>query len=222
MFEKQIVIDGKGHLLGRLASVVAKELLNGQCIVVVRSEQIFVTGSLIRNKMKWARYRQKRMNTNPSRGQYHFRAPGKMFWHTVRGMIPHKTPRGAAALARLATFEGVPDEFNTSKKKVVPDALKVLHSKTTRKTTQLGDLAAECGWKHKELIKKLELARAVKGAEYWAGKKEEAKLVAKASAACGDINKVLAGFGYFVEPTAVGAMKALKEEFKSALPDGSA
>ena len=45
MFEKQIVIDGKGHLLGRLASVVAKELLNGQCIVVVRSEQIFVTGS---------------------------------------------------------------------------------------------------------------------------------------------------------------------------------
>jgi large subunit ribosomal protein L13Ae len=45
MFEKQVVIDGKGHLLGRLASVVAKELLNGQSIVVVRSEQIFVTGS---------------------------------------------------------------------------------------------------------------------------------------------------------------------------------
>ena len=29
MFEKQVVIDGKGHLLGRLASYVAKELLNG-------------------------------------------------------------------------------------------------------------------------------------------------------------------------------------------------
>lgn len=26
MFEKEIVIDGKGHLLGRLASYVAKEL----------------------------------------------------------------------------------------------------------------------------------------------------------------------------------------------------
>jgi len=159
------------------------------------------------------------MNTNPRRGQFHFRAPGKMFWHTVRGMIPHTSARGAAALARLATFEGVPEEFCNTKKKVVPDALKVLHSKTIRKTTQLGDLASECGWKHKELIKKLELARAVKGAAYHAAKKEEAKLVAKASEACSDINGVLAGFGYYVEPTAAGAMKALKEEFKSALPE---
>jgi large subunit ribosomal protein L13Ae len=29
MFEKLVIIDGKGHLLGRLASIVAKELLNG-------------------------------------------------------------------------------------------------------------------------------------------------------------------------------------------------
>jgi len=29
MFEKEIVIDGRGHLVGRLASKIAKELLNG-------------------------------------------------------------------------------------------------------------------------------------------------------------------------------------------------
>lgn len=29
MFQKQIVIDAKGHLLGRLASYVAKQLLSG-------------------------------------------------------------------------------------------------------------------------------------------------------------------------------------------------
>lgn len=29
MFEKEIVIDAKGHLMGRLAATVAKELLNG-------------------------------------------------------------------------------------------------------------------------------------------------------------------------------------------------
>jgi large subunit ribosomal protein L13Ae len=29
MFEKEIVVDGKGHLLGRLASKVAKEILRG-------------------------------------------------------------------------------------------------------------------------------------------------------------------------------------------------
>lgn len=45
MFEKQIVIDGKGHMLGRLASVIAKELLSGQRMVVVRCEQIVMSGS---------------------------------------------------------------------------------------------------------------------------------------------------------------------------------
>jgi ribosomal protein uL13 len=40
-----VVIDGKGHLLGRLASIVAKQLLNGKKIVVVRSEQIVISGS---------------------------------------------------------------------------------------------------------------------------------------------------------------------------------
>lgn len=31
MFEKVIVIDARGHLLGRLASYVAKQLLSGTC-----------------------------------------------------------------------------------------------------------------------------------------------------------------------------------------------
>jgi large subunit ribosomal protein L13Ae len=29
MFEKVVIVDGRGHLLGRLASTVAKELLCG-------------------------------------------------------------------------------------------------------------------------------------------------------------------------------------------------
>ena len=46
-----IVIDGKGHLLGRLASIVAKQILSGQKIVVVRCELINISGSFFRNKV---------------------------------------------------------------------------------------------------------------------------------------------------------------------------
>ncbi len=51
MFEKEIVIDGKGHLMGRLASIVAKELLSGQRIIVVRCEKLVLSGSLFRRKL---------------------------------------------------------------------------------------------------------------------------------------------------------------------------
>lgn len=46
-----IVIDGKGHLLGRLASIISKQVLNGQKIVVVRCEEINISGSFFRNKV---------------------------------------------------------------------------------------------------------------------------------------------------------------------------
>lgn len=35
--------------------------------------------------VKYLEFLRKRMNTNPSRGPYHFRAPSKIFWRTVRG-----------------------------------------------------------------------------------------------------------------------------------------
>ncbi len=48
----QVVIDGKGHLLGRLASIVAKQLLNGQKVVVVRCEALNMSGDFFRAKSK--------------------------------------------------------------------------------------------------------------------------------------------------------------------------
>ncbi len=45
-----VVVDGRGHLLGRMASVVAKELLSGQKVVIVRSEECNISGSFFRNK----------------------------------------------------------------------------------------------------------------------------------------------------------------------------
>ena len=53
MFEKEVVIDGKGHLMGRLASIVAKQILNGQKVTVVRCEEINMTGPFFRNKLRF-------------------------------------------------------------------------------------------------------------------------------------------------------------------------
>ncbi len=49
-----VVIDGKGHLLGRLASIVAKQLLNGQKVTIVRCEEINMTGPFFRNKRNYS------------------------------------------------------------------------------------------------------------------------------------------------------------------------
>ena len=101
MFTKEVVVDGKGHILGRLASYVAKELQNGQRVVVVRCDQLVISGSLYRTRLRFQQFMRKSHRTNPKRGLHHYRAPSRIFWRTVRGMLPHKTSRGAAALGNI-------------------------------------------------------------------------------------------------------------------------
>lgn len=75
-----------------------------------------------------------------------------MFWRTVRGMIPHKTPRGAAAMARLKCFEGIPPPYDKKKRVVVPQALRVLRLKPGRKYCTVGRLGHEFGWKYQDVV----------------------------------------------------------------------
>jgi large subunit ribosomal protein L13Ae len=44
---KRIVVDAHHLMFGRLSSIVAKELLNGQKVVVVRCEEICMSGGLV-------------------------------------------------------------------------------------------------------------------------------------------------------------------------------
>uniref|UniRef100_A0AAR2LF88 Large ribosomal subunit protein uL13 n=1 Tax=Pygocentrus nattereri TaxID=42514 RepID=A0AAR2LF88_PYGNA len=97
---------GQGHLLDRLAAIVAKQVLLGHKVVVVRCEGINISGNFYRNKLKYLAFLRKRMNTNPSRGPYHFRAPSRIFWRTVRGLLP--TTMRDRALERLKVFNGIP------------------------------------------------------------------------------------------------------------------
>ncbi|KAH9114748.1 hypothetical protein AeMF1_011175 [Aphanomyces euteiches] len=231
-FEKPVVIDCRAHLLGRLASLVAKELLLGQHVVAVRCEELNISGShcvgaalscndggvgcasgwatssprwfpsgkppnsnmqkslcagfpsdfFVRNKVKFLQFLNKKSCTNPKKGPIHYRAPSRMFWRTVRGMLPHKTARGTAALQRLKVFDGVPAPYDKVKRMVVPDALRVLRLKANRRYTNLGQLSSEVGWRHKALVARLEAKRIVRSEAYYKKKLEQGKAVAAATA----------------------------------------
>ncbi|XP_065026164.1 large ribosomal subunit protein uL13-like [Musa acuminata AAA Group] len=58
-----VVVDPRHHMLGRLASFLAKELLNGQRVAVVRCEDMCLSGGLDRQKIKYLRFLRKLTNT---------------------------------------------------------------------------------------------------------------------------------------------------------------
>ncbi|KAJ5130850.1 uncharacterized protein N7515_006889 [Penicillium bovifimosum] len=199
-FESVVCIDGKGHLLGRLASTVAKQLLNGQKIVVVRCEALNISGEFFRAKLKYHAYLRKMTRFNPTRGgPFHFRAPSRILYKAIRGMIPHKTARGAAAMERLKVFEGVPPPYDKKKRVVVPQALRVLRLRPGRKYCTVGRLSHEVGWKYQDVVSRLEERRKVKSKAYYERKKAARRTLAKAEQGANVDSKTkdqLAQYGY--------------------------
>ena len=186
--------------MGRLASIVAKELLNGQRVVVTRCEEINISGSLFRNKLKFEAFLRKRMNSNPKQGPIHYRAPSRIFWRVVRGMVPHKTARGTVAMDRLKVFDGVPHPYDKSKRQVVPQAIRNLRLKPGRSFCRLGDLASQVGWKANDLVGRLEEKRKVRSQTYYETKKTLTKLrtkaIANVAADLKDTNEQLEQLGF--------------------------
>lgn len=195
-----ILIDARGHLLGRLATVVAKCLLQGQRVVIVRSEGINISGHFHRNKMKYLDYLKKRCNVNPARGPFHFRAPSKIFFRTVRGMLPHNNKRGKEALGRLKAFEGIPPPYNQRKRMIVPSALRIIRLKPGRKYCDLNRLAHEVGWKYQAVTATLEERRKAKSAVFAGRSKLKLALDRKAKELVADKikkqQKVIEQYGY--------------------------
>ena len=136
------IIDGKNAVLGRLASIVAERIMDGEEIVVVNSESIVITGE---RDAVFAEYKAKvdRGECKSRKGPFYPRRADLLFRRAVRGMIPWMTTSGRDAYRRLHVFVGVPKQFADSEIAVEEQAMK----KITGKYTTLGAVAKFLGSK---------------------------------------------------------------------------
>ncbi len=136
------VINAEGHILGRLCSVIAKNLLNGEKIVVVNAEKVVITGD---KQMVFERYREKYERGSKEKGPYFPRHPERIFKRTVRGMLP-KNRRGREALKNLRVFVGVPDKLRGVNQEKIDHALLEKVSKAEKYVT-LKEVSEYLGYK---------------------------------------------------------------------------
>jgi len=137
------IIDAKGHVLGRLSSIIAKRLLDGEKIVVINAEKALITGE---KSMVFERYKEKYERGSKEKGPYYPRHPERIFKRTVRGMLPWKSRRGRLAYRNLKVFIGVPEELGGREVEVVEQALLEKVSKTEKYVT-VGEVSKYLGYR---------------------------------------------------------------------------
>ncbi|MDG6963991.1 MAG: 50S ribosomal protein L13 [Nitrososphaerota archaeon] len=141
--EETIYVDATDQIAGRLSSKVAKVLLSGRRVVVVNSEKALVSGSRTSVVNQWKERLELASRVNPIYGPIHPRRPDNILRRMVRGMVPRKKPKGAAAMKRLRVYIGVPEGVDGSKLTKFDDAA------ATRPIpiyVTMADLSKSLGW----------------------------------------------------------------------------
>jgi large subunit ribosomal protein L13 len=138
--ENAIIIDAKGLILGRMASIIAKRLLQGESIIVLNAEKTAISGKRLQIVQEAKTFLEV---GHPRKGPYHPRRPDRIVRRTIRGMLPRKKPKGKLAYKRLKVYLGAPKEFEGKEIQTILDASA---EKLKSPYITVGELAKEIGW----------------------------------------------------------------------------
>ena len=134
-----VIIDAKGLILGRMASNVAKRLLEGETVVILNAEKAAISGKkqhIVTDAKTFLEV------GHPRKGPYHPRRPDKIVSRTIRGMLPRRKPKGIQAFKRLRVYLGVPVEFEGKNIQTITEATT---GKLKSPYITVGELAKEIG-----------------------------------------------------------------------------
>ncbi|MBM3281807.1 MAG: 50S ribosomal protein L13 [Candidatus Diapherotrites archaeon] len=135
-------VDANNMIVGRLASLVAGELLRGESVVVINTEKAVFTGNPVVLQKLWQTRLDLRPRGNPETGPRFSRVPDRIVREVIEGMVPHRTQRGVEAMRRLKTFIGKPAQYEGKTFKGMNEA----QNTKTKGTTTVLKLANALGY----------------------------------------------------------------------------
>lgn len=106
------IVDATNMIAGRMSTKIAKEILNGEDVVVVNAENAVISGSKETIMGKFIERYGRGNSANPYAGPYFTSKPDVLLRRMVRGMLPWKNPRGKNAFRKLKVFMGVPEDYS--------------------------------------------------------------------------------------------------------------
>jgi large subunit ribosomal protein L13 len=126
----KLIYDGAENVFGRLASVVAKELLKGNFVDIINCEEILVSGD---KKLMAKKIMTKReMGSGSSlKGPKYIRVADRLVKRMIRGMLPRDRMKGQNAFRRLKCYIG----NGEVKEEELKNVIKLEHKKPMKYST---------------------------------------------------------------------------------------
>lgn len=102
-----MIVDASDQVLGRLASAVAKRLLDGDAVEVVNAGNAIITG---RPEDVYEKYSKRKDSGDPHHGPYYPKDSTEILRRAIRGMLPMDKSGGKDAFRRLEVHSNNPGD----------------------------------------------------------------------------------------------------------------
>lgn len=101
---KKLVFDADNAIVGRMGTVVAKELLRGNEVIIINAEKAIITGNKDNIIFRIKKWRKK--GGSSQNGPKVSKMPDRLLKRMIRGMLPWDRPKGREAWRRLKCYVG--------------------------------------------------------------------------------------------------------------------
>lgn len=137
------IYNGENMILGRLASLAAKDALLGEEVVVVNCSKAVISGK----KANTFKHEKERLDRKgyPLKSAKLSRLPEKFVRRSIRGMLPWKHSRGKEAYKRVICHRYLPQEYE-GKEMLSSDKISVKKLPTLRYAS-VGKVCKQIGGK---------------------------------------------------------------------------
>lgn len=129
MLDNQIentnIVTAENAVIGRLASIIAKRLLNGESIIIVDADKGIISGKADFTAAKYLGRWRIKTKSNPLKGPFYPRKSDQILRRTVRGMLPFTKSKGKEAYSRLRVYSDIPENLKEREIEVISESQKL-------------------------------------------------------------------------------------------------
>jgi len=103
-----MIINAKDLIVGRFATIAAKQAILGEEVFIINSELAVITGS---KKNILQKYQAQDNRGEPFHGPFLPKIPDRFLKRIIRGMLTYKKGKGREAFKRIKCYRGIPEGF---------------------------------------------------------------------------------------------------------------
>ncbi|MDD4250716.1 MAG: 50S ribosomal protein L13 [Candidatus ainarchaeum sp.] len=117
-----MIINAEGLIAGRLASKVAKKIIENETITIVNAQKAIMVGTKTSIMPKFQQRVDAAVKSNPHFGPKYDRIPSKMLRRMVKGMLPKRKKTAERLIKQLTVYNLNPKNLDLTTSEIIKEA----------------------------------------------------------------------------------------------------